>query len=235
MKFSDTINGSVKKFGKGMIAIFAIKLLLIGGAFVIQSCETDSFEDTQRIEQKLAISKFENLVKQTTPKVQSVVKKRQSLITPKTTLSRELQKQSEEEIIESLKPLVEGTKELLIAYDIDSNELSEDFEDLNDPRIALVGLFALAVESEESSQTAMNFASIFSTSLYAQSTTGGKITKCAVEAIGLDVIYSFASEGFEKAAKKGLKKAIKKVAAKFLGPVGIGIAVAEFAWCMYWS
>lgn len=56
---------------------------------------------------------------------------------------------------------------------------------------------------------------------------------CAVEAIGLDVIYAFASEGIEKLAKKSLKKAIKKLATKFLGPVGIGIVVAEFAWCIY--
>jgi hypothetical protein len=50
-----------------------------------------------------------------------------------------------------------GTKELLLAYDIGSNELSEDFEDLNDPKIALVGLFALALESEESNETVMKF------------------------------------------------------------------------------
>lgn len=56
---------------------------------------------------------------------------------------------------------------------------------------------------------------------------------CAVEAIGLDIAYSFFSEGAEKFAKHSLKKAVKKIATKFLGPVGVGIAIAEFSWCMY--
>lgn len=161
-----------------------------------------------------------------------MVERQQSSSISKSNFSREVKQQNEEEIIESLKPLVEGTKELLLAYDIDSNKLSEDFEDLNDPRIALVGLIALAVESKESNEAVMNFSSAFIPSAYAAAPPSTAV-QCAVEAIGLDVVYAVASEGFEKAAKKGLKKAIRKVAAKFLGPVGIGIAVAEFAWCMY--
>jgi len=232
MEFSNTINSSIKKFGKGMLAIFVIKLLLFGGAFIIQSCQTESIEDSQSIEQELALLKFESLVRSTTPKIQNMVERQQLFSTSKTTFSREVKQQNEEEIIESFKPLVEGTKKLLLAYDIDSDELSEDFEDLNDPRIALVGLFALAVESEESNGTVMNFANAFILSTHAAAPPSTAV-QCAVEAIGLDVIYAVVSEGFEKAAKKGLKKAIRKVAAKFLGPVGVGIAVADFAWCMY--
>ena len=233
MKFIQTINSSANKFAKGMVGIFAIKLMLFGGAFLIQSCQTDEIEDTQTIEQEFALLKFEGIVRSSIPRIQSVVEKQQSFTTNSmTTLSIETQQQNEDEIVESLKPLVEGTKELLLAYDIGSNELSEDFEDLNDPKIALVGLFALALESEESNETVMNFTSAFIPSAYAADPPSTAV-QCAVEAIGLDIIYAVVSEGFEKAAKKGLKKAIRKVAEKFLGPVGIGIAVAEFAWCMY--
>ena len=53
MKFIQTINSSANKFAKGMVGIFAIKLMLFGGAFLIQSCQTDEIEDTQSIEQEL--------------------------------------------------------------------------------------------------------------------------------------------------------------------------------------
>ena len=53
MKFIQTINSSANKLAKGIVGIFAIKLLLFGGAFLIQSCQTDEIEDTQTIEQEL--------------------------------------------------------------------------------------------------------------------------------------------------------------------------------------
>ena len=53
MKFIQTINSSANKFAKGMVGIFAIKLMLFGGAFLIQSCQTDEIENTQNMEPEL--------------------------------------------------------------------------------------------------------------------------------------------------------------------------------------
>jgi hypothetical protein len=111
MKFIQTINSSVNKFAKGMVGIFAIKLMLFGGAFLIQSCQTDEIEDTQSRKQEFALLKFEGIVRSSIPKIQSAVEKQQSFTTSSlATLSIETQQQNEDEIVESLKPLVEGNK-----------------------------------------------------------------------------------------------------------------------------
>mgnify|MGYP007043343786 CR=1 FL=1 len=228
MKFLNSINGSAKKFVKGMFVMF---LFIIIGVFITQSCQIENEELEDNLSKQIALTKYESLVREITPTIQRLVENQQNQINSKINLSEETKKTFETEMNMSLQPLVEGTKELLVPYDINNEELREDFTDLNDPRIVLIGLFILAAESEESNETAMDFANAFIPSAHA-SPPSTEI-QCAVEAIGLDVIYSVATLGFKKAAKKGIKKAIRKIATKFLGPVGVGIAVAEFAWCMY--
>lgn len=168
MKFLDTINGSIKNFGKGMLAIFAIKLLLFGGVFVSQSCQTDSIEDSTSIEQKLALSKFESLVRTSTPKIQSMVKRQQNLLVSKSKSIKYESEQTENEAKEMLEPIISGAKELLVAFDFTDSDLAEELEDTNDARIAIVGLAILAAKDETSKQTALNFTNVFITSTYAQ-------------------------------------------------------------------
>jgi hypothetical protein len=42
MKILNQFNDITKKVAKGMIAIFAIKLILIGGLFIFQSCQLEA-------------------------------------------------------------------------------------------------------------------------------------------------------------------------------------------------
>lgn len=234
MKFLDTINGSIKKFGKGMFAIFAIKLLLFGGAFIIQSCQTDPVEDSTNIEQELALSKFESLVRTSTPKIQSVMSKQQNLLLSRSENATDVSAQTEEDVKEAMMPLVNGSKELLLSLEITEEDLLEEFEDLEDPRIALVGMLVLAASSEENNQTAFNFTSIFITSSYAQS-TGGKVWDCALEAIGVGALIDSieaVQSGNKAILKKVGKKAIKKLASRVLGPIGAAIAAVDFAICL---
>ena len=55
---------------------------------------------------------------------------------------------------------------------------------------------------------------------------------CAIEALGLNLgfgtLHDLAQEGLELTAKKFLKK----VALRLLGPIGVAITVAEYAWCL---
>ena len=231
MKFIQTINSSAIKLAKGMVGIFAIKLLLFGGVFLIQSCKTDKIEDTQIIEQEFALLKFESIVRSSIPRIQSAVEKQQSFTTNSmTTLSIEMQQQNEDEIVESLKPLVEGAKELLTAFDFAESDLSEEFEDLEDPRIALIGLAVLAAQDESSNQTAMNFASMFGQTVYAKSIGG-----CLKSALGIDLIDDF--KGWNGLGKKAKKKLIRKALVKagsryFSGWFGAAIIVAELSLCL---
>ncbi|SDS53166.1 hypothetical protein SAMN05216503_3361 [Polaribacter sp. KT25b] len=45
MKILDTINSSIKKFAKGMFALFTINILIFGGILLVQSCQTEDFQE----------------------------------------------------------------------------------------------------------------------------------------------------------------------------------------------
>ena len=230
MKFLDTINDSIKKFSKGMLAVFAIKLLLFGVAFTIQSCQTYTIEDSTNIEQELALSKFESLVRTSTPKIQSVVSKQQNLLLFRSKASNLDVNAQTEEAKEVMMPIVAGTKELLRAFDFTESDLSEEFEDLEDPRIALIGLAVLAAQDESSNQTAMNFSSMFGRTVYALN-----LYDCALRTLGITALTEAFDRGINSSAGKALlKKAVRKIAARALGWVGAAWAAYEFGNCMNW-
>ncbi|WP_460546182.1 hypothetical protein, partial [Echinicola sediminis] len=164
MKFLDTNKDSAKE---NVIGMFFIYLLILLGVVIIHSCQIENETIQTNLSKQIALTKYESLVRETTPTIQGIVENQQIQINSKTDLSKETRKTYEMEINTSLQPLVEGTKELLVFYDIDNEELREDFTDLNDPRIVLIGLFILAAESEESNETAMDFANVFISSAYA--------------------------------------------------------------------
>ena len=226
------MKSGLKKIANGILAIFIIKLILFGGTFVIQSCKTDSIEDTQIVEQELAISKFENLVRTLTPKIQSVASKQQNFLLSKSAAStRDVSVHIEEEAREVMMPIVAGTKELLAAFDFTESDLSEEFEDLEDPRIALIGLAVLAVQDQESNQTALNFARMFGQTVYAQD-----LYDCALRTLGITALTEAFDKGINSSAGKALlKKVVRKIATKTLGWVGAAWAAYEFGDCMnYW-
>lgn len=231
MKFLDTIKGASTKVVKGMVAIFAIKILLLGGLFIFQSCQTGSEEVYENLELDLASSKFENLVKNQTLEIQGLMIKHQQLATTKTANFNKMNAHLEKEAKEVMLPIVDGTKELLQLYGIDESDFTEEFEDINDPRIAFIGLAILAAKDEASNQIVINFTCFFSQSVYAQGWYD-----CALRSVGIDAIIEVVNNKAlgSKAAKKLIKKAIRKVAMRAVGWIGAAIAVYEFGDCMKW-
>jgi hypothetical protein len=55
---------------------------------------------------------------------------------------------------------------------------------------------------------------------------------CAMEALGLDLLYASAFEGAVKWGTRAIVKAFTRIATRFLGPVGVVIAVGSFTWCI---
>ena len=240
MKFIQIINSSANKFAKGMVGIFAIKLLLFGGAFLIQSCQTDEIEDTQTIEQEFALLKFEGIVRSSIPRIQSAVEKQQSFTTNSmTTLSIETQQQNEDEIVESLKPLVEGSRELFYAFELSDNDIEEILDNGDSSTLAMLGLTFLAYSNESKNNNDTASLDLLNSVFNIQTANGqdwGAIGGCAIGALGLDSLGTLkdALQG-KKVTAKALKKAVKKVAKKFaagLSGWGTAILVAEFAICV---
>ena len=230
MKFLDTINGSIKKFGKGMLAIFAIKLLLFGGAFVVQSCQTDSIEDSTNIEQQLALSKFESLVRTSTPKIQSVVSKQQNLLLSRSASATDVTAQTEEEAKEVMMPIVQGAKELLSQYGVNEGDLAEEFGTSDDPRTAILGLMTLRIEqlSIENNETTASVQNFLFTPLYAQSAL--EVVDCALSALGLPAGLVIGSA--KNLGTKAILKAAAKLAGRVIGWVGLAVAAYQFVRCL---
>ena len=224
------MKNGLNRFAKGMFAIFAIKLLFFGIMFINQSCQTedDIFENQ---EQKIALQKFENLFLEIQPKIENTFDKQNLLLIKK---SYVLDKQTVEKSKEILTPLVKGSKELLKSYGINESDFLEEFADLNDPRIAFVGLMILSADKkkEKDNLVSINYASFFVASAYAiNMDMEPDWYDCMLRSVGIDAVVELFNG---KVTKAIAKKAIRKIASRTLGWVGAAIAVYEFGDCMDW-
>lgn len=228
----NAIKKSTLKLIKGISALFMLKVLLFSIVVVLQSCqeEDDIYDD---FEVTLALEKFESVVLSSSFSVKSVIEKYEG----KNDANLSDQSNNENysnEMGEALKPLINGTQELLTVFDFTESDMPEEFKNWNDPKLAIVGLAILASSKNQGRETAMNFANLMSTPMYAQDVDWGEIGRCAATAIGADLLWSLGAESSAGAwSKKALGKLFKKVAARFLGPIGVGIAVVSFGLCMY--
>jgi hypothetical protein len=233
MNILSKISGAIKKFGKGMLAVFAIRILLFAGAFVIQSCEVESIEDSISIKQELALSTYESLVRSSTPKIQNIVNKYQHELLAKSANARNINTEMEQDLMETLIPILDETKRLLFEFGYTEDDLSQQVEDLNDTRIIIVGLAILAAKDDASKETVQHFSNLFIQSAYAQDV--GDTVACAGAALGLDVFNELraAEAAGKKIGKKLITEAVKTVAKRLMGPIGVAITLAEFGACMW--
>ena len=236
MKVLNTVNNGIQKFAKGMFALFMINLLIFGGMLLVQSCQTDN-EIFENDNQKLALQKFENLVKETTPKIQNVVDKQKFELSTKNINSKEDKARYEEEAKIALQPLMEGSKELFYSFDLNDS----DFNDIlngNDPVVlAMLGLTVLSVKSEKTNKSISlnNINSILGIQT-ANAQDWSEIGSCAAGVLGLNALDTLKDAlGGKKVTKKALTKALGVAAKKFgkalTGWGGI-IMAAEFGICV---
>mgnify|MGYP000954290271 CR=1 FL=1 len=225
------MRNGLNKFAKGMFAIFTIKLLFIGTLLIIQSCQTDdSFLDNQ--DQKLAVDNFKTLVIESKPKLDNYFSKKQSLLSRKSTASEE------NEMKDILEPLLNGSKDLLHAYNFTDKEIKEELGDLNSPEVILSAVLIVALEKDKQISTAstIDLSSLFATSLYAQENNYDKTVNCVLRATGLAgagvLLNEGIKEGIKKIGVKGTLKMVGKVAGRTLSWVGVAWAVGDFVYCM---
>ena len=116
-----------------------------------------------------------------------------------------------------LAPIVEETLAILPEYGITLGELQEDFPNLDDSRIAIIGIGIISIED------GLN-------NLQIKSVDWDRAISCALGAIGfnsIDLLRNAAETG-TRVAIRGL---IKTVATRLLGPIGVAFTVAEWALC----
>lgn len=62
--------------------------------------------------------------------------------------------------------------------------------------------------------------------------TWGEVGNCALSAIGADALYALAFSGASGWSIASLTTAFTGAARRFLGPIGVAIAVVSFALCL---
>jgi len=224
-----------KRLARGLVAVFTLKMMLIAGAIALESCESKE-DEYKTLQNEEALAAFEAVVKTTTPRIGKLMEKFPEALSEKGSLNGEKGMALEREIRQVLIPMVDGTKILLKGYNVEESYLQAEFQDSNDPRIALVGLMILAAERQEGEAVALNFAQAFGALGYAQQETTLEEAKkdwvdCLIVAVGIDVVVDFLKGNITEALAK---KAIKKIASRTLGVVGAAIAAYEFGSCMGW-
>lgn len=213
------------KLFKGLVALLFINVLLFTGIFMFQSCQKENvFSETNKKE--LATQNFENLVKESIPKIQNILENSELKISLNSSKMDERQAAAEEEFKNALLPLINGGTELLLAYGLSRSELEESFGDLRDPGIAIAAISILTAEINRNNM-AVNHPNFFIFSGYAQD----EWYDCLLRSVGIDAVI----ELFNKKVTKTIAlKVVRKVASRTVGWVGAGIAVYEFGRCMDW-
>jgi len=226
-----------KRLARGMAAIFVIKVCLLGAAITLESCQSNE-EEHKTQQQEEALTSFEVLVKNTTPKIKDLMEDHPNVLKNPDLLDQKSVQKLEKEVNILLQPLVHSTRKLLKRYEVEEEYLNQEFKDPNDPRIALVGLLLLAAENKEKQAVALNFAQAFGTFSYAQDAPNNEITEdkpdwvvCMITAVGIDAVVEFLKGNVTEAIAK---KAIKKIASRTLGLLGAAVALYEFGNCMDW-
>lgn len=134
-------------------------------------------------------------------------------------------------IKDSFKPAVSEAKNIINSYGVSETEIQQILNETGATEEHLVPVIMMFNSVNNNSSIALNNSvNLFITNSYAQGFDSDKALDCAIAAVGLN-LFDIARNITETGFKTALKAALRGVATKFLGPIGIAITVAEWAWC----
>jgi hypothetical protein len=180
-------------------------------------------------------TQYEQILNESKPKNVSISEYKTALITGKI----ELNLGQQNRMLNATKPLIDYSTKLA---KINSVKI-EDLESL----IALGGMYS-PNDNLDSKYNENSFKMAdFSTNSLSTKTTLGINTKetlkiditrqelleCALEALGMSAFWAFSGSNLSTWTVKAATKAFSAAAGKFLGPLGVSIAVVSFGYCIY--
>lgn len=139
----------------------------------------------------------------------------------------------EQIVLDALSPAITEAKNIIRNQGISDQELNQILietgaseEDL----VPVIMLFNSANNNGYNNLAFNNSLNLFVGNSYAQQFNLTKAKDCAIVALGLN-LFDIARNIGETGFKAALKAALRGVGTKFLGPIGIAITIAEWAWC----
>lgn len=132
----------------------------------------------------------------------------------------------------SLSPLIQESKQYLYSKGLSEQDIQDMLVEHNGKSEDLI-VFVMALTDAEVQAPVIsrNYLEPFIHTANAQ-LDANDYPMCAIVAIGADVLYSLAASGLKTWSKPLIKKAFGTVAKRFLGPVGVAIAVVSFGVCL---
>lgn len=131
----------------------------------------------------------------------------------------------------ALSPLISESKQYLYYKGFSDGDISEMIKDNNATEEDLILFVISLIQAEKNSNVSYNINSLFINNAYAKLEANDYI-RCAVIAIGADVLWSLGTSNSSRWTKVAMKKAFGVVAKKILGPIGVCIAVVSFSICI---
>ncbi len=205
------------KISKGIVAIVGIKLVILS-VLLIQSCKKSTSLLPTNSAKEIQMDQFNSEVSKSLPQIKEFVNN---------TDIRNKTLENEEQAQKLLAPIVDESVDLIKLYGISESEIKEIFGDLDNNKIAMLGLALYSVENPKDETVAS--LNLFSTSAYAYKQPDA--TNCALRAFG---IYEIANLVEGQLSKSAVLKLAGKVAGKYAGALGVAWMVADFAGCMNW-
>lgn len=138
---------------------------------------------------------------------------------------------SKAEIQTSLQPLVQHSKQYLYSLGMSESDISEMIAEADADESALIPLAAAMVESDMQ-YFAQAKASRFSLIPNAYALTWGDAGNCALYALGWDVAAALNRSSGRAFTKAAMKTALKAVAKRCVGYIGVAIFVVQFGACL---
>ncbi|MBT8206398.1 MAG: hypothetical protein KJO20_13585 [Eudoraea sp.] len=213
-----------------------IGVLAIGLVFWIQSCQKEGTTPEYRnVAREISLTAFEKSIKESGSQIGKMIKSGAIDISQDGTTSGKGLDDHSLKLKRELKPVLGHSRELLTTYGISEDFLAREFSNPEDPRIILAGLWLMAAERQGTSSRMQNRAQILNFGLFAQenSLTEAKPDwmECMLAAVGVDAIVEFLKGNVTEAIAR---KAIRKIASRTLGWVGVALALYEYGNCMGW-
>lgn len=147
-------------------------------------------------------------------------------------------KVSVSEAREALQPMIDNSRNYLVTCGMSQLEITQAIMESGEDETLIIPVATALASQDAASPTipnpnpmAMLKFDPLSGHAYAAS-TWTRALECAMQSLGLDLINALSGVPIHKITKPILKRAIKVVAARAFGPVGVLIVMVEFGYCM---
>jgi hypothetical protein len=210
-------------------------MALVGMVLVTLACEEESEPGEYRnVNREIALSDFENALKEGANSIKVLVESRPQLFYPDKEFTM-VDKYRDQQLQKVLEPAITRSTKLLETYGISKSIIKQELGNPNDPRLALIGLWVAELERRNLDARQVNRAQLANLSFFFQENTlvekEPDWMECMMIAVGVDAIIEFVKGNVTEAIAK---KAIRKIASRTLGWVGVALALYEYGNCMEW-